>query len=37
MTLYERHRKLKEQLNKAVDAWEQASLELEELTKHIRL
>lgn len=31
MTLYERHTRLKQQLDKAVEAWEEASIELESL------
>ncbi len=31
MTLYERHTRLKQQLDKAVEAWEEASVELESL------
>jgi len=31
MTLYERHTRLKQQLDKAVEAWEEASIELEAL------
>ena len=31
MTLYERHTRLKQQLHKAVEAWEEASIELESL------
>lgn len=31
MTLYERHSRLKQQLDKAVEAWEEASIELESL------
>ena len=30
-TLYERHTRLKQQLDKAVEAWEEASIELESL------
>ena len=33
MTLYERHRKLKQQLDEAMEEWEAASMELEELTR----
>ena len=33
MTLYDRHRKLMDQLDKAMQAWEAAGLELEEEQK----
>ena len=31
MSLYEQHRKLKEQLDRTVEEWEQVSMELEEI------
>lgn len=34
MTLYERHTRLKQQLDKAVEAWEEASIELESLKRN---